>query len=160
MKFKLLAAFSGMALSFLLMAGCQKEELSTTHNSSGDISLRAPNCETDCLNEGESSESVVITADYNVNQHVYVTIHNDANNIYYSLTSNVGIFYVKFNGTVLYCNGGVNPKVAAAQPFIIPAVSLGGLEACDIANATIVVDKQNCNGGGEGTESLSILLIR
>jgi hypothetical protein len=62
----------------------------------------------------------------------------------------VGIFYVKFNGTVLYCNGGVNPKVAAAQPFIIPAVALAGLDACDIANATIVVDKQNCNGGGEG----------
>ncbi len=152
MKIKNLAAFSGYILLLVLLAGCQKEELSGTQPSNQTLTVRSPNCATDCIEVGETSAPTVFCKYYNNNPsvgQVCASVTNTATSVTWSLTSDKEIFYVNFNGVTYYCNGGVNPKIPAVQPYVI-TVPVSGLNACALVPGVLIVDKQNCVGPGAG----------
>ncbi|HEX5625172.1 MAG TPA: hypothetical protein VFX48_04070 [Saprospiraceae bacterium] len=136
-----------MAFAVFALASCQQEEAVSTNGYNPSLSARTQNCNTDCLGEGEVSEPTIATGCYTAGPQgcVTVSVTNSNSQICYEITSNNDIKNIVFNGTDLYCNN----QTPASQPYI-HCVSIGGLAACQVATANIVVRRENCNGNGGG----------
>jgi len=116
------------------------------------ITVVTTDCINDCIEIGEESGATSTTGNYTLKKNAAVYISNTATHVVFRFSSTEDIMQVHIDGGEIFCGGGT-AMTTASFSYLIPIGNFEeSWEGCDLKSFTVLVNRNNCDGNGNGNE--------